>query len=51
LKAESKEEAIKLGRAFMQVHIDTMSPGYEGELEIRQMNDDPPPGEQPRLSD
>lgn len=37
LKAESKEEAIRLGRIFMQIHIDTLGPGYEGELEIRQM--------------
>ncbi len=37
LQANSKEEAIELGRQFMQIHIDVMGPGYEGELEIRQM--------------
>jgi hypothetical protein len=37
LKADSKEEAIELGRQFMQIHIDVLGPGYEGELEIRQM--------------
>src|SRR5262245_49417153 len=39
LKADSKEEAIKLGKIFMQIHIDALGPGYEGELEIRQMHD------------
>ena len=45
LKADSKEEAIRLGRIFMQIHLDTLGPGYEGELEIRQMLDEPPPGQ------
>ena len=40
LKADSKEEAIRLGRIFMQIHVDTLGPGYEGELEIRQMAGD-----------
>ena len=34
---KSKEEALKLGREFMQVHADIMGPSYEGELEIRPM--------------
>jgi hypothetical protein len=51
LKAGSKEEAIRLGKVFMQIHVDTMGPGYEGELEIRQMHDNPVPGEQPNLCD
>jgi len=51
LKADSKEEAIRLGKLFMQIHVDTLGPGYEGELEIRQMHDNPPPGEQPRYCD
>ena len=37
LKANSKAEAIELGKAFMQVHVDVLGPEYEGELEIRQM--------------
>jgi hypothetical protein len=37
LKADSKEEAIRLGKIFMQIHVDTLGPGYEGELEIRPM--------------
>ena len=48
LKADSKEEAIRLGMIFMQIHIDTLGPGYEGELEIRQMHDTSP-GEQPKI--
>jgi hypothetical protein len=40
LKADSMEEAIRLGKIFMQIHVDTLGPGYEGELEIRQMAGD-----------
>ena len=40
LRASSKEEAIRLGKAFMQIHVDVLGPGYEGELEIRQMQGD-----------
>jgi hypothetical protein len=39
LRASSKEEAIDLGKAFMQIHVDVLGPSYEGELEIRQMFD------------
>jgi hypothetical protein len=39
LEASSKEEAIELARQFMQIHVDVMGPGYESELEIRQMFD------------
>jgi hypothetical protein len=51
LKADSKEEAIKLGKIFMQIHVDVLGPAYEGELEIRQMQDDPQPGEVARSCD
>lgn len=37
LKANSREEAIEMGKAFMQLHADLLGPSYEGELEIRQM--------------
>jgi|tagenome__1003787_1003787.scaffolds.fasta_scaffold18530644_1 hypothetical protein len=37
LEAKSREEAIELGRAFMQIHADTLGPSYEGEIEIRPM--------------
>ena len=39
LEASSKAEAIKLGREFMQIHVDVLGPTYEGVLEIRQMFD------------
>jgi len=39
LRANSKEEAIELGKAFMQIHVDVLGHSYEGELEIRQMFD------------
>jgi len=42
IQANSKEEALKTGREFMQVHVDILGPSYEGELEIREMSD---PGE------
>jgi hypothetical protein len=50
LNAESKEDAIRLGKIFMQIHIDALGPGYEGELEIRQMHD-ASPGELPKHCD
>ena len=33
----SKQEAIRMGKEFMQVHADILGPSYEGELEIRPM--------------
>jgi len=35
LRASSREEAIALGRQYMQLHADVLRPQYEGELEIR----------------
>ncbi len=37
LQASSREEAIRLGKRFMQVHADVLGDSYEGELEIREM--------------
>jgi hypothetical protein len=37
LKANSRAEAIEMGKAFMQLHADLLGPSYEGELEVRQM--------------
>jgi len=37
LQAKSKEEAIELGKAFMQIQLDVVGPSYEGTLEIREM--------------
>ncbi len=39
LKANSREEAIEMGKSFMQLHADILGPSYEGELEIRQLAD------------
>lgn len=38
---KSKEEAVKIGREFMQLHADILGPAYEGQLEIRPMFDSP----------
>jgi hypothetical protein len=37
IQVDSREEALKTGREFMQVHVDVLGPSYEGELEIREM--------------
>jgi hypothetical protein len=37
LRANSKEEALKMGTDFMQLHIDVLGSSFEGELEVRQM--------------
>lgn len=37
IEARSREHAIELGKQFMQVHVETLGPSYEGELEVRQM--------------
>lgn len=39
LRAKSKEEAVELGRDFMQLHLNTLGSSYAGQLEIRQMFD------------
>ena len=39
LEAASKEEAIRLGKEFMQRHIDVLGQSYDGTLEIRPMFD------------
>lgn len=41
LKARSRDEAITLGRRFLQAHIDAIGPSFVGELEIRQMFEGP----------
>jgi hypothetical protein len=37
MQLKSKEEAVEMGRRFMNIHLEVMGPDYEGELEIRQM--------------
>ena len=39
LEAKSKEEALSMGEAFMQIHVGVLGLSYEGELEIREMAD------------
>ena len=39
LEAASKEEAIRLGKEFMQLHVDVLGQSYEGTLEVRPMFD------------
>ena len=39
LEAASKEEAIRLGKEFMQLHVDVVGEAYEGTLEVRPMFD------------
>ena len=39
LDAASKEEAIRLGKQFMQLHVDVLGQSYEGTLEVRPMFD------------
>jgi len=37
LEAASKEEAIGLGKEFMQLQVDVLGQSYEGTLEVRAM--------------
>jgi hypothetical protein len=37
MQAESKAEAIEMGKQFMKLHADVLGASYEGELEIRQL--------------
>ena len=41
LNASSRDEALELGRRFMQVHADILGPDHVVELEIRQIVDPP----------
>ena len=39
IEAASKDEAIRLGEQFMQLHVDVLGQSYEGTLEVRPMFD------------
>jgi hypothetical protein len=39
MQAESRAEAIEMGKQFMKLHADVLGTSYEGELEIRQLAD------------
>ena len=41
IKADSREDAIRRGKEFLQLHINVLGPGYSGEMEIRQMMEGP----------
>lgn len=45
MECKSREEALELGRRFLQIHLDIIGPAYQGELEIRQLfsHEDLPP--------
>ena len=47
LRADSRQEAIELGKRFMALHAGVLGSSYEGELEIRQMAEFGPEGCQP----
>lgn len=37
LEVKSKQEAVKIGKEFMQIHLDILGPTYEAEMEVREM--------------
>jgi len=42
VEAESRQEGIEIGRSFMKIHVDVLGPSYEGEMEVRQLSEQPP---------
>jgi len=41
VEAGSRDEAVRIGRRFMELHAAILGPSYEGECEIREMFDGP----------
>ena len=41
IEASSREDAIRRGKEFMQIHINVLGSAYKGEMEIRQMMEEP----------
>ena len=39
VEAASRDEAIQLGRRFMELHAAVLGPSYDGECEVRQLFD------------
>lgn len=37
LEVKSKQEAVNIGKEFMQIHLDILGPSYEAEMEVREM--------------
>jgi hypothetical protein len=42
LNAGSRDEAVRMGREFMELHARVLGPSFEGELEVRQLFETPP---------
>jgi len=42
IDAASKAEAVRLGSEFMAIHARVLGPSFEGELELRQLFEEPP---------
>jgi hypothetical protein len=41
VRANSREEAIELGKQFMEVHARVLGPSYDGQCEVRPLFDGP----------
>lgn len=41
LRANSREEAIQMGKDFLQIHLDVLGAAYEAEMEVREMSEAP----------
>jgi hypothetical protein len=39
VQAQSRDEAVELGKQFMEAHVTVLGPSYDGECEIRQLFD------------
>ena len=39
VEAKSRDEAVELGKQFMEVHVTTLGSTYDGECEVRQLFD------------
>ena len=39
VQAQSRDEAVELGKQFMEVHVTVLGSSYDGECEIRQLSD------------
>ena len=39
VQAQSRDEAVELGKQFMEVHVSVIGSSYDGECEIRQLFD------------
>jgi hypothetical protein len=42
VETASQQEAIEISRSLMKIHVDVLGPSYEGEMEVRQLSDQPP---------